>query len=219
MTKKAIGEELPGNSMTKKVAPIRPERSGEKKDRPRKRTNRQIVQAHTRRRGFAESIAGLFFNAVTRNIGQYILNEVIVPTGKTMIEDLVKGSIDMLLYNGESKRSTRDAGTSTVSYGSYYKKKDDRKESSRRYGRPSARLNIEDIYFKRHTDAEDVLTALCEKLEEYEEVSVADYMEMAGIDGATYTDDKWGWTDLEAARITHTRNGYMLLLPQPEELD
>lgn len=225
MSKKDIGEELPSNSMTKKIAPIRPTAGGERPEAPKRRARQQIVQASKRRKTFSQAIAGLLFNAVTRNIGEYIIHEVIVPTGKTMIEDLVKGSIEMILYNGETGRysgKSRDAGTSKVSYGSYYRKEEDRRRPDRRPGRPGSHFNLEDIFFTGRDagkDAAAVLDALCDELEEYSEVSVATYFELAGVDGATWTHNKWGWKDLSKAYCTHTRNGYMIVLPEPEELD
>lgn len=225
MPKKDIVEELPSNSMIKRVAPIRPTDGGEKIERPQRRVKRQIVQAQRRKKTLAESIAALFFNAVTRNIGEYIIHEVIVPTGKTMIEDLVKGTIEMVLYNGETKRysgSSRDAGTSKVSYGSYYKRDEDRRGSVRRSRRPGSHFDLDNIFFTGRDagkDAAAVLDALCDELEEYSEVSVATYFDLAGVDGATWTHNKWGWKDLSKAYCTHTRNGYMIVLPEPEELD
>lgn len=220
MTKKEIKvEELPNNSMTKKIGPIRPQSGGDVKPKVRRR-KRAIVQAQRRKRGLVGNVAAALFNDGSNSIGQYILNEVVIPTVKTMIEDGVKGAIDMVLYNGTGHRSSsrdRDSGNSRVSYGSYYKGGSERRER-RGYGRGD-RFNLNEIFFKRGDDADDVLSALCDELEEYESVSVATFFDIAGINGATWTHNKWGWTDLSKAYCTHTRDGYMIVFPDPEELD
>lgn len=54
-------------------------------------------------------------------------------------------------------------------------------------------------------------------MRKYETVSVADLYELLGLD-FNYTDEKWGWVNLDDAGIRRVRNGYLLDLPKPESL-
>jgi hypothetical protein len=136
---------------------------------------------------------------------------------------MVTSGIEMMLF-GEAKSRGRSKGRdrdrSIVSYGSFYKDRD--RDDDRRSPRRAVlrdKFDLSDIYFDHHDQAEEVLDELCERLEEYDEVTVADYFELAGISGATWAHNKYGWKDLRKAFNTHTRNGWSIVLPDPIELD
>lgn len=56
-----------------------------------------------------------------------------------------------------------------------------------------------------------------ELLSKYESVSKADLHELLGLD-ITYTDEKWGWVNLDDAGVKRVRSGYLLELPRLESL-
>lgn len=221
--RKITPEELPSNSIaaTRQNRVVDEGKALVVKNVEVKRPRRAAkTRAVVRKKTFAQSIAEAIVGD-SHEIGGYIANDVLIPAFKNTIQEMVTSGIEMLLF-GERKSSRsrdRDRGATKVSYGSYYKDRD----RSDRYERPRPayrdKFNLGEIYFKDGRDADDVLQNLCDALEEYEEVSVREYFDLAGIEGAGWTHDKYGWRDLRDARCTHTRYGYSIILPDPIELD
>ena len=56
---------------------------------------------------------------------------------------------------------------------------------------------------------------LCET---YGQVTVADLYDLVGISGS-FTDNNYGWTDMREASVRRVRDGYILSLPRPRQLD
>lgn len=73
--------------------------------------------------------------------------------------------------------------------------------------------SYDDIIFETRGEAERVLESMDDILRTYHAVSVADMYDLVGITGS-YTDNKYGWTDLSAAQPARvTGGGYSLKLP------
>lgn len=67
-------------------------------------------------------------------------------------------------------------------------------------------------------EAEDTLTEMVDIIDsEYKCVSVAEVHEMLGLE-ANPAERAWGWFGVSDARITQIPEGYLLELPQPEQL-
>lgn len=223
-------EELPSNSISKRVAPIRDDDTKKRLEEEREffegkpkfdRASRaKIIR---KKSTITQSIAKAFVGDGKNGVGSYILYDVLVPAFKSLITDAVTSGVEMLVY-GEAKGRTRGrdrGGPKVINYGSFSKRSRDDDDDRRERRRPTYddKFNLDEIYFDDHSDAEDVLDELAERLEEYNEVSVADFFDLAGIDGATHAHDKFGWKSLKRARLTHTRHGYVILFPDPIELD
>jgi hypothetical protein len=73
--------------------------------------------------------------------------------------------------------------------------------------------NKHNIMFDTKKDANKVLSGLKDILERYNVVSVADLHDLVGESGS-YTDNKYGWTDLKEMKIVKKTNGYMLRMPE-----
>jgi hypothetical protein len=233
MAKKKQIEALPSNSNSSRVAPVRPEEPTETREerieeegalieepKPRRNVRGKVIQ---RKKTLTQSIAETLVGNGTNSVGGYIVNDVLIPALKNLISDAVTSGIEMVLYGETSGRKSRGGGRdrdkTVINYSGFSRR--DRDDDRRERRRPTyhGKFDLDEIYFKDHVDAEEVLDELCDRLEEYEEVSVADYFELAGIDGVTHAHYKWGWTDLKRARNTHTRHGWAIILPEPEPLD
>ena len=75
-----------------------------------------------------------------------------------------------------------------------------------------------DIVFSNRGDAEEVLSEMLEILEHFEVVSVADLFDLAGF-SFKYTDEKYGWTNLQDARVERVCGGYTIRLPKATNID
>jgi len=221
MKKDNLEEEFPSNSKSKRIVPMRESRRTNKEEETEvePKRARRAIKAHAvrRKKTMFQSIAEALVGDGSNNVGSYVLNDVLLPAAKNTIQEMITTGLEMLLF-GEARGGHsrgRDRDRTVVSYGKYYKDKE------RGRDRPSYRdrFDLDEIFFNNQSEAEDVLDELCELLEEYEQVTVADYFELAGIDGASWAHNKYGWEDLRKAYHTHTRNGYVIVLPKPIELD
>lgn len=83
-----------------------------------------------------------------------------------------------------------------------------------------ARHDFRDIIIPNRQEAEDVIDTMFDVLSRYGRVEVALLYELTGIQ-TSHVDHKWGWTEMRGARaVRHPRSGgYLLNLPDPEQLD
>jgi hypothetical protein len=149
------------------------------------------------------------------NVKNYILMDVIIPSVKKAIYDLIVGTLDMSLYGGRGGNSRRP-GADKISYVDYNgaSRRDDH---SRGVTRTASGYSYDDITVETRGEAEAVLTRMDEIMEAYEQVRVADLYDLVGITG-DYTDNKYGWTNIRNARIVRTRDGYKIEMPRAHAL-
>lgn len=74
-----------------------------------------------------------------------------------------------------------------------------------------------EIIIDTRVEAEAVIDKMFHQMEKYGQVTVSDLYDLVGITSA-YTDNKWGWIDLQGTDIRRTRDGYLLKLPPPDSL-
>jgi hypothetical protein len=158
----------------------------------------------------ARKFTDIFISEDVANVKNYIIMDVIVPSIKKAVYDLIVGTLDMSLYGGRGggKRPTADK----ISYKDYnsVSRRDDRSYGSTRTATGYA---YDDIVVETRGEAEAVLSRMDEIMEEYEQVRVADLYDLVGISG-DYTDNKYGWTNIRNARVVRTRDGYKIEMPR-----
>lgn len=220
-------ENIPPRSQSAKTGLIRPLEMGTvtKKPTGQKRVAKRLgIQATRKSLPLTRRIARSLLNDDSKDIGSYILYDILIPAAKSMITESIQSGIEMMLYGEAGGRRSpsrnRNSGSPVVNYGAY-SNRDNRREEPRQKRFANARFNLDEIIFKNGSDASDVLAALCDHIENYEAVSVSEFYDYAGVEGATWTDNKWGWmgSDLSDAYCTHTRGGYVIVLPEPKELE
>lgn len=160
----------------------------------------------------------IFGGENAHGVGEYVIWDVLIPALKSTLNDIVSNGIELLLY-GEprSKNLRRDRGRTYVSYNSISRR--DREERRERpTPRSRSRQNFDDIVIDTKSEAEEVLSKLIDLVDEYDTASVADFHELVDVPGE-YTDNKWGWDNLSRASVDRVREGYILNLPRPKQLD
>jgi hypothetical protein len=153
----------------------------------------------------------VFISDDVKNVKSYILFDVLIPAVKNAIVDIVTDGVHMIFFGGSAPRR---GGSSIVSKGtkvSYSSMYDRRGEASRP---ATARYSYDDITIDNRGEAEQVLRQMCDLIDTYGVVTVADLYDLVGVTG-DYTDNKYGWTNLGNARIVRTRDGgYLIDLPK-----
>lgn len=161
----------------------------------------------------ARKLTNVFITEDAANVKNYVLFDVIVPSIKKALYDLVVGALDMTLFGGRGggsndKRSISDK----ISYKDYNSIS---KRNERSYGNTitTSGYSYDDIVLETRGEAESVLSRMDEIISEYDEVRVADLYDLVGITG-DYTDNKYGWTNIRNARVVRTRDGYKIEMPR-----
>lgn len=186
-------------------------KSKEQEKTPEKRVEKPVVQvpAKTRKKGELRKFSDVFISEDASNVKSYILQDVLLPTIKDTISNIIKSSVDMILF-GESRGNSNKNNSYKPSYRSYY---DDRNDSYYRRDTHTP-YSFDDVLLDSRADAEEVLNGLIDIIEKYGVVSVADLYDLVGIVGV-YTDNKYGWTDLRTAHVERDRSGaYYIKLPR-----
>lgn len=168
----------------------------------------------TKKKNEMSKLGGMFISEDASKVKSYILMDVLVPTIKKAISDIVKNGVDMILY-GEVGQSNKRTYASTVSYRDYY---DNGSRSVSRFddsprARTRAGYSFDDVILETRGEAEEVLSSMDELIETYGSVSVADMYDLVGI-SCEYTDNKYGWKNIRTAEPVRVRDGYMLKLPR-----
>lgn len=153
------------------------------------------------------------------NVKSFILQDVIIPAAKRILDDVIVGSLRMFLYGDKGRPGGGGTNASKVSYRSYYERENDRRRDTSN-NRVRSGFDYDTITFESRGDAEAVLSTLDAMLDQYEIVSVADYYDAANISTDNYMVNRYGWTNLSTARVERNRDGeYYIKLPRAMPLN
>jgi hypothetical protein len=183
-----------------------------------KRVTNPVAKASGKKKKTALSkFAENFIQEDIGNVKSYIITDVLIPTIKKAISDVVSNGVDMILYGADGRR---DRGTSTISRITMvpYNNMFGAKKQQRQVDRQSNVYDYGEVIVDSKTDAENVLTAMDEIVDKYHMASVADLYDLVGEVGNT-TDHRYGWTDFSKARAERMRDGrYIIKTPRAELL-
>lgn len=193
-----------------------------------------------RKQSIWKSVGDKFISEDAEYVGSSILDDILIPALRDLINDILHGAIDMTFGGGGNYRSgsygRRGRGRSRISYDRMY---DDRRYSGRRrdmddddYEDRRSRRRLPDcsefVFDPRDFDkpsdakcaAEDLLDDMADRIEEYGEVDMAWFLDQVGEDvkGMWHAED-WGWKNLSGVRVRGSnRSGWYIDLPKPREL-
>ncbi len=210
-------DDFPSNTNREKAAKASKTRKDDEK-----KVEKVVTQSATqRKKPLSRRFAETFVGGDAKGVWSYVAMDVLVPAAKDTIADAFSQGIERMLFgearSGSRRRGGSSGGNGFVNYSRY--SKDDRRPESRELSRRGrSQFNFEEIVIQDRGEAEEVIDRLYDLVSQYNAATVADLYELVGITGR-FTDAKWGWTDLRGAGVTRIRNGYLLDLPRPEELD
>lgn len=150
-----------------------------------------------------------FISEDINSVKSYILLDVLVPSIKKALSDIVKDGIDMILYGDKQGSRTN---SSHVPYRNY--------SSGSRQSNRASRTNYDfaDLVFDTRGEAKSVLSSMDELIDHYGVVTVADMCDLAGVT-CNYTDNKYGWMNIASAQVVHGRDGYIIKMPRVVPVD
>lgn len=151
-----------------------------------------------------------------QSMGDWVMQEVLIPSLRNLISDTVNGSTQRLLYGTARPRGATRVGERPGLRTRYDQMSDH--EPRRMLSRESrARHDFNDVVLDTRSDAIDVVEALIDRVERYQSASVSDLYDLVGVTGS-FADQRWGWTNLRDADVRQVRGGFLLDLPSPEPL-
>lgn len=164
----------------------------------------------------------VFISEDAKDVGTYILWDIVVPTIRRTIRDVIVGSADRIFLGASSPAPSnmyRERGNTYVRHTDYTRASNrttvSRTQETPSYARASrSNFHLNDIVFKEREDAEAVLEQLVNYIDTYGRVSVDFYFSIIGTT-TDYTAQNWGWLDLSDAVVQGTIDGYFIRLPNP----
>lgn len=169
--------------------------------------------AKTRKKTEVQRLRDIFISEDISNVKGYILMDVLIPRIRDTFVDIIKNSVDMIFYGGDAPSRKSSSPTAKISYNRYYSSSSDRRDPRREIVRNG--FDYDDIIFESRGDAEAVLTAMEDIIDQYGVVSVGDFYDLANVSTTNYAINKYGWTDLRVAEPVRLRDGsYILKLPR-----
>lgn len=153
-----------------------------------------------------------------QNISSSLFESVVLPAIKNIISDFVSNGISMLLWKDDSYHRT-----SPRSYGGYkdYSTRSVRQRRGREYDSPrrnrvasADNIGLSEIFFTSRADVDAVMASLYEYIRSGYWVTVGDLYSLVGL-VPTATQHKYGWSNIDGARVIAVEGGYIIDFPEP----
>lgn len=174
------------------------------------------------KKSLGKKFSETFLAGDLNSVKEYLLLDVLIPTIKDTTLDILHGSLDVLFGGSYSSRRKKSSnGKTYVSYDNISRVPSSRRErehSRDERSRKKSGFDPEDYIFERKDDAERVFNNMIDILEEYERVTVTDFLDSIGK-STDYTLQNYGWTNLSEGEVRHIREGYIIDMPSPKLLE
>ncbi len=192
-----------------------------KPDTPKEKKIEKVIDGNefvTRRRSVGKKLGDILLSGDMKDVKSNLIEDVLIPSIKETIFELANKGLDMLLFGGTSRASSKSNQT-YISYNNYSNQNSRRSASERsRSRRDESKIDDEELIFRDRGPAEMVLEKMFAIFEEYHIVTKADLNDMLNKTG-NFTDNTWGLTDMTGACVERVRGGYLLKLPRWKHLD
>lgn len=192
-------------------------------EKPSRVVEGEVIQ---RKKSPGKKLSQLLFADTAKGVASYLILDVLLPSAKDLIAELVNSAVNRAIYGDGRPTSRRGAAARTGSYVNYGGYSRGTQSTSIRREEPRTQMSqraremhdFDEIVIPTRAEAEEVLSQLNDRAIRYGSATVGDLYQMCGAT-PKYTDDKWGWKNLDNVGVARTRDGYVLNLPQPEPLN
>lgn len=198
----------------------------EQKDEPKKLNKIVKGEVVTRKRPLASRMRETLFAGRADVVSEYVFWDVLIPSAKDTIIDAGITFLERM-FRGEGYTSRTRSNVPGQSRGTYGNQTNYRAAFQGQQPNQTpvglsrqdrAQHNFQQLIIPTRPEAEAIIDALYGRIAEYNAVTVADLYDLCGVP-VNYTDDKYGWTDIQGAGIIRIGGGFTLDLPRPEPLD
>lgn len=216
-----------GNSPRAAIGAIPGNAHGTREELPKAATREPIEKiiegtAVIKKPSFVRRIARSMVAEDIGEVGDFVASDVLAPAIRNLIYDIISQGAARILYGTSRNRRVGLLGTGigagpVTSLKTAYNRISEGAPDRTMSAVDRARHNFDPISLTERSEAFEVLEQLSADLARYGTVSVADLYSYVGVTGA-FTDQNYGWRNLETAGVRPTRGGFLLDLPQPELL-
>lgn len=215
-----MDSEFPSNSRRARATPPA--------NKPEEKKIEAVVTGEVvrRKKPLGKRLIETFIGGSARNVAQYVMMDVLLPSARDTLADMVSQGVERLIF-GEARSSSRRTGYrpgGSTGYTQYNRMSGGsgplsaRRDEPERAGTHRVKSSdLDEIILATRVEAEEVIDRLFDLVSRYGQATVSDLNDLVG-QSSNYTDEKWGWTDVRGAGVTRIRNGYLLDLPRPEPL-
>lgn len=183
-------------------------------DQLRKQRCEKVItgQVKVKKKNEMRKLIDIFFTEDFGTVKSYIFNDVLVPSIKKSLSEIVKGGIDILLYGETRRNKSNDSGVTRIAYNRYF----DGQLSDSKVQRTEVKqtYQFDDITFDTRGDAEIVLERLQDVIDQYDVVRVADLYDLVGITSFNPQANAYGWENISEAKVVSTIDGYKIRMPK-----
>lgn len=171
---------------------------------------------------FAKRIARSMVAEDVADVGDFVATDVLAPAIRNLIYDIISQGAARILYGQSRARRVGLVGSGlasgpVTSLKSAYNRVSDAAPERNLSAVDRARHNFDPISLTERSEAYGVLEELVAIISRYGSARVSDLYALVGVTGA-FTDQNYGWYNLDNAGVRPTRSGFLLDLPQPELL-
>ena len=179
------------------------------------------------KKSLSTKFADAFISDAAKDIGNYILMDVIVPG----IKDTIMNCISMVFYgNASGRRSSYNRSSDNTSYRAFYQSEYDsygaprrreRRDDRRRYrdeGYGRDRIDYRNIIIRDRSAAEEIVSRLRGRIEKYGEATKSDLFELIDVSSSS-VDNNWGWTNPRDIGLRRVSTGYLIDVADAEYLE
>lgn len=150
-----------------------------------------------------------------KTAGKSMISDVFLPKCKQAVYDTLVNGLNVLFWGPGGKRPMSESSTGArIQYASASGAK--HVTNTQRVS-PTVKRTVdpEDITFESRMDAQNVYDTMVDIIDQYDRVSLAEFMELADIPNDDFTYRKYGWTSLPPADIRRLGNGsYYIRFPK-----
>lgn len=186
--------------------------------KPTEQKLKPVVSGGVERRQAKPNVVHRFFGGDPRDVGRYILLDIMLPAAKGLLLDIIcKGSERLILGDTATDRERRrypGAPAVRTNYAGI-------SSGNVRTISPTARSfqEFDQIVFKDKQQGETVLARMYDRIDNAGVVRVSDLYDLCDIT-SNFVDRGWGWYKLSHARVIQIGSGeFVLDLPRPVRID
>lgn len=215
-----ISNSLPGNSHAEKDAVIS---QPNQEDRQMVKA-RQVAQGKIRKEGLLKKFGRYILEDTIETAKEHTIKEILIPGIRNLLFDTFNEMVATMLFGDDAPRPTAGYRSATgrkvghTSYDKYYDDKQSRRGNPKTAAYREMPRDPDDIILPSRAAVYNVLDEVDSIIRKYGQASIAQFYDAAGITGE-WTDNRYGWENLNGVKISKVRDGYMIIMPPTIVLD
>jgi len=159
-----------------------------------------------------QKVANAFLAEDLATVKERIITDYAIPMLKNGIWSIFSSALSLMIFGEDRSRSQSSnyVRGSSNSYDRYY-------ANQNRQVNQRVIPNWQNLTSDSRADMENILDQMRLAIQEYGQVSIGDLYDLADMT-SNFTDNKYGWKDLDSAYIKNVPGGYSIVFPKPVPL-